>query len=141
MIKGKIIMTSKKGKKGFTLIELVIVFTLIGILVGLGLPQYKNAIRKAKETTLKENLYIIRMILNQYYTDKKKYPLLLQELIDERYLKTMPIDPITQSSETWVEIQEELTEDDLLNGVIPGVADVVSGSNLQALDGTYYNTW
>lgn len=134
-------MTSKKGKKGFTLIELVIVFTLIGILVGLGLPQYKNAIRKAKETTLKENLYIIRMILNQYYTDKKKYPLLLQELIDERYLKTMPIDPITQSSETWVEIQEELTEDDLLNGVIPGVADVVSGSNLQALDGTYYNTW
>lgn len=131
----------KQQSRGFTLIELVIVMTLIGIIVGMGLPQYRHSIKKAKETMLKENLFIMRTLLNQYYTDKKKYPMTLQTLVEEGYLKTIPKDPITDSTETWEEVPEELTEDDLLSGVIPGIADVRSGSESKALDGTPYNSW
>lgn len=128
-------------RKGFTLIELIIVFTLIGILVGLGLPQYRNALKRAREAVLKEDLYQMRELLNQYYTDKWKYPSSLQVLVDEAYLMKIPIDPITKSSETWVEVYDTLTEDDLITGVEPGVIDVLSGSDEKALDGTPYNTW
>jgi len=128
-------------RKGFTLIELIIVFTLIGILVGLGLPQYRNALKRAREAVLKEDLYQMRELLNQYYTDKWKYPSSLQVLVDEKYLMKIPIDPITKSSETWVEVYDTLTEDDLITGVEPGVINVLSGSDEKALDGTPYNTW
>lgn len=134
-------MTKKQKNKGFTLIEMIIVFTLIGILVGLGLPQYKYAVKRAREATLKENLHIMRTLINQYYTDKKNFPVSLQTLVDDGYLKMLPEDPITQSSETWIEIQETLTEDDILGGVIPGIEDVTSGSELKALDGTLYKSW
>lgn len=120
---------------------MIIVFTLIGILVGLGLPQYKYAVKRAREATLKENLHIMRTLINQYYTDKKNFPASLQTLVDEGYLKMIPEDPITKSEETWIEVQEALTEDDILAGVIPGMEDVVSGSELKALDGTLYNSW
>lgn len=144
--KMKIKIIHNKGKnlklrQGFTLIELVIVFTLIGILVGLGIPQYKNAVKRARETTLKEDLYQMRTLLQQYYSDKQKYPLTLLTLVEEGYLSKIPEDPITRSTETWQEIQETLTDDDLLAGVIPGVADVASGSDQIALDGTSYNSW
>lgn len=128
-------------RKGFTLIELIIVFTLIGILVGLGLPQYRNALKRAREAVLKEDLYQMRELLNQYYTDQWKYPSSLQVLVDEKYLMKIPIDPITKSSETWVEVYDTLTEDDLITGVEPGVINVLSGSDEKALDGTPYNTW
>ena len=128
-------------RKGFTLIELIIVFTLIGILVGLGLPQYRNALKRARETVLKEDLYQMRKLINQYYTDQWKYPSSLQVLVDEKYLMKIPIDPITKSSETWVEVYDTLTEDDLITGVEPGVINVLSGSDEKALDGTPYNTW
>ncbi len=131
----------ERKDQGFTLIELVIVMTLIGIIVGMGLPQYRNQLKKAKETMLKENLYIMRNLLGQYYTDKRKYPMSLQTLVDEGYLRAIPRDPTTDSADTWEEIPEELNEDDLLSGVIPGIADIRSGSDQIGLDGTPYNTW
>ncbi len=134
-------MRSRHLEKGFTLIELIIVFTLIGILVGLGIPQYKYAVKKANEAALKENLFQMRTLLQQYYTDKHKYPISLQTLVDEKYLLKIPLDPITKSTETWMEIQETLLEDDLLEGVIPGIADIRSGSYKRAIDGSIYNTW
>jgi len=134
-------MRSRHLEKGFTLIELIIVFTLIGILVGLGIPQYKYAVKKANEAALKENLFQMRTLLQQYYTDKHKYPISLQTLVDEKYLLKIPLDPITRSMETWMEIQETLLEDDLLEGVIPGIADIRSGSYKRAIDGSIYNTW
>jgi general secretion pathway protein G len=140
-IKGIRDMRSRHLEKGFTLIELIIVFTLIGILVGLGIPQYKYAVKKANEAALKENLFQMRTLLQQYYTDKHKYPISLQTLVDEKYLLKIPLDPMTKSTETWIEIQETLLEDDLLGGVIPGTADVRSGSYKKAIDGTIYNTW
>jgi general secretion pathway protein G len=134
-------MTAKERTPGFTLIELVIVLALIGILVGMGIPQFKNAIKRSKEAALRENLHIMRIVINQYYTDKKKYPMSLQALVDEQYLHSIPKDPITESSETWIEVMEELNEDDLLSGVIPGIADVRSGAEGNGLDGTPYESW
>ncbi len=132
----------KRSQKGFTLIELIIVFTLIGILLGLALPQYQTGTRRARETVLKENLYILRTLINQYYTDKMKYPASLQTLVDEGYLREIPMDPITHSSETWIEIPEILNPEDMLSGMeIPGIVDVNSGSERTATDGTFFNTW
>lgn len=131
----------RNTKKGFTLIEILIVFTLIGILVGLGIPQYKHAIKKAKETVLKDNLFHIRLLINQYYADKGKYPLSLQTLVDEAYFRIIPIDPITGFSDTWVEIPETPSDEELTIDFQPGIVDVQSGSDQIAIDGTPYNTW
>lgn len=128
-------------KRGFTLIEVMIVFTLIGILVAMGIPQYKYAAQRAREATLKEDLFIMRKLLNQYCIDKGEYPDSLQSLVDEEYLMKIPKDPITKSSETWVEVKETLTDGELMSGKIPGVVDVRSGSEEISLDGTPYNTW
>ncbi len=129
-------------RRGFTLIEILIVFALVGLLVGLGLPQYKYATKRAREATLKADLYEMRMLINQYYTDKGKYPLSLQTLVDEAYLYRIPIDPFTRSSETWIEVQQTITEDEMMMPEIEvGIMDVLSGSNEKAIDGTPYNSW
>ena len=129
-------------ERGFTLIEIIIVFTLIGILVGLGIPQYTTSVKRAREVILKEDLFQMRKLINQYYTDKGKYPVSLQTLVDEQYLRSIAIDPITKSSQTWVEVQQTLTDDELMSFDIEiGIVDILSGSNEKALDGTLYNTW
>jgi len=132
----------RNKEKGFTLIEIMIVFALIGILVGLGLPQYRYAAKRAREAVLKEDLFILRKLINHYYTDKGSYPLSLQTLVDEQYLRSIPIDPMTKSSQTWVEMQQTLTEDELMSFDIQiGIVDVFSGSIEKAIDGTPYSTW
>lgn len=133
-------MTGKK-KPGFTLIELIIVFTLIGILLGLALPQYKYATKKAREAVLKEDLFILRKLIDQYFSDKGKYPASLQVLVEEGYLRRLPVDPFTNSAETWEEVREVLSPEDMMAGKQPGVIDVRSGSKEKAIDGTPYNTW
>ena len=127
--------------QGFTLIEIIIVFTLIGILVGLGIPQYKYATKRANEAVLKENLFQMRLLIGQYYADKQEYPSSLKTLVDEGYLYKIPVDPMTKSSETWVEVRETLTEENIRLVVEPGVVDVFSGSEKKGIDGTLYNTW
>lgn len=131
----------KKKERGFTLIELIIVFTLIGILVGLGIPQYKYATRRAREAVLKEDLFQMRKLINQYYSDNTHYPASLQTLVDEGYLRAIPIDPFTRSRDTWVEVPQVLTDEEILSGIQPGIVDVCSGSQEIGLDGTPYNTW
>ncbi|MBC8357460.1 MAG: type II secretion system protein [Candidatus Aminicenantes bacterium] len=131
----------QKNKNGFTLIEILIVFSLIGILVGMGLPQFRTATTRAREAVLKENLFQMRLLINQYYADKGKYPASLQTLVDEEYMRTIPVDPITKSSQTWIEMQQTLSEDDLAQNVEVGISDVFSGSEKKALHGTLYSTW
>jgi general secretion pathway protein G len=132
----------RTGKPGFTLIELIIVLSIIGLLVGLGLPQYQSAMAKARETVLKENLFILRRLIDQYAQDKGKYPASLQALVQDSYLRAIPVDPITRQSTTWIEVREMPSPEDPLLNEIPGVIDVKSGSEEKSpIDGTPYNTW
>lgn len=134
-------MRCQNKEMGFTLIELIIVITLIGILVGLGLPQFKNATKRTRETALKENLFTMRKLINQYYVDKGQYPQSLQTLVEEEYLFRIPIDPVTRSAETWIEIPQVLTLEEMAAGSMPGIVDVQSGSEDTSTEGTAYNTW
>jgi general secretion pathway protein G len=134
-------MNSKSKEEGFTLIELIIVITLIGILVGLGLPQFKNATKRARETVLKENLFQMRKLINQYLVDKGKYPQALYTLVEEEYLFRIPIDPITRSADTWIEIPQVMTMEEMAAGTMPGIMNVQSSSDEISTDGTAYNTW
>jgi len=134
-------MMFRRKAEGFTLIEMVIVFALIGILVGLALPQYQNAMKKARESVLKETLFILRKLIDQYYTDKSKYPDSLQALVDDKYLRKIPADPITGKSDAWIEVKEQPTMDELEPGQAFGIVDVHSSSEDKSLDGTPYNTW
>jgi general secretion pathway protein G len=128
-------------EKGFTLIELIIVISLIGILVGLGIPNFKNATKRARETVLKENLFTLRKLINQFYVDKGYYPQSLQTLVDEEYLLKIPEDPVTRSADTWTEIPQNLTMEELAAGTMPGIVDVQSSSEEISTEGTAYNTW
>ena len=137
-------MINKRNRrlKGFTLIEIIIVLGVIGLLVGLALPQYKSASVKAREAVLKENLFVLRKLIDEYYLDKGKYPQSLQNLVQDGYLRTIPVDPITRSSETWLEIREIPTADEYVMFDSMGVVDVQSGSDRKSpLDGSLYNTW
>jgi general secretion pathway protein G len=127
--------------RGFTLIEIIIVFALIGILVGLALPRYQHSRRKAQESVLKEDLFQMRKLIDQYYTDKGKYPASLRALVEDNYLRSLPLDPMTGSAETWQEVRDQPSYEEMVPGVEYGIVDVKSGSQAKALDGTTYDTW
>jgi general secretion pathway protein G len=130
-----------RHRNGFTLIELIIVLAIIGILVGLALPQYKNHLKKAREAVLKEDLFVMRNLIDKYYTDKGKYPPALKALADDGYLRNIPVDPMTKSAETWTEVRENPSYEELVPNMEFGVIDVHSGSKDKAIDGTTYDTW
>ena len=132
-------MTINKSAGGFTLIEVLIVVTLVVVLASIGMPTYQNSVRRSKEAVLREDLFRLRDAIDQYYADKNKYPQALQDLVSEGYLREIPKDPMTDSADTW---QTEPAEPDPANPVAePGVYDVKSGSDQTALDGTKYNEW
>ncbi len=131
-----------KNNPGFTLIEIIIVLGIIGLLVGLGLPQYKSARIKSHEAVLKANLFEVRKQIDLYFLDKGQYPLTLQTLVQEGYFRSLPVDPMTRSSSTWVEIRETPAPDDFVMLENLGVVDIKSGSEDKSpIDGSFYNTW
>jgi general secretion pathway protein G len=125
--------------RGFTLIELLVVMSLIVVLATIGLAVYGNSVTRAKEAVLKEDLYRMRQAIDQYYADKNTYPPSLDALVGERYLRAIPIDPFTNSSDTWRTIPAEIEPGS--PAVDPGIYDVRSGSDGVSLDGTHYADW
>jgi general secretion pathway protein G len=136
-----------RGQAGFTLIEMLIVVAVIGILATMAVVQLRQTPQRAKEAALKENLYVLRNVIDQYFTDKGKYPESLQSLVDDGYIRKIPMDPMTQSDSTWVESQSGGpgtgggADDKNDPSTQSGVADVHSGSDGTALDGTLYKDW
>jgi general secretion pathway protein G len=124
---------------GWTLVELVIVISIIVILAGLAMVQYRNSVTLAQEAALKENLFRMRDAIDQYYADKNKDPASLQDLVSEGYLRSIPDDPFTRSNTTWQEIQGEPDPDDF--AAEPGIVDVKSGSENVGSDGRAYSEW
>ena len=124
---------------GFTLIELMVVMALIVVLATVGLTTYSNSVTRSKEAVLKEDLFQMRDAIDQFYADKNKYPSTLEDLVTEKYLRAVPVDPFTQSAETW---QGKMSEPDLTNAQSePGIEDVKSGSDKTAIDGSSYADW
>ena len=127
------------GARGFTLIELLVVIAIIGIVVTVASGQYRRSIQKAKEAVLREDLYVMRVAIDQYFADKGYYPSDLYVLTDESYLRDVPTDPITQSPDTWVTTQSEFDDRDI--STEPGIIDVHSGADGVGMDGTSYADW
>jgi general secretion pathway protein G len=126
------------GKKGYTLLELMIVVAIVGILVTLAIPNFQQSAMKARETALKQNLFTMRAVLDQYYADRGDYPDSLESLVEAKYLRSIPVDPFTKSSTTWTEIYEDQEDGD---DSPAGVFDIKSGSEDVAADGTPYKDW
>jgi general secretion pathway protein G len=124
--------------EGFTLLELITVVAIIGILVGIALPNYKSAMLQAREAVLKEDLFRFRDVIDQYYADKGKYPASLDALVDEGYLRKIPADPITGSADWEVVLSEQDPDNP---SETPGVYDVKSASTTISQSGTPYNEW
>ena len=125
-------------ERGFTLIELLTVMFVMSVLVGIALPQYRNAVVTAKEATLRENLFRFRDLIDQYQADKAKYPASLEALVEDGYLRKIPVDPITGRPD-WQTILAEPDPDN--PGEAPGVYDVKSSSGEVSLSGTPYSEW
>ena len=125
--------------RGFTMIEPVVVVSLIVVLAAIGMAQYRNGVTRAQEAVLKEDLFRMRDALDQYHADKQKYASSLEDLVTEGYLRAIPKDPFTQSSDTWVPVQADPDESD--PEALLGIYNVKSGSERTALDGTKYSEW
>lgn len=130
---------ARTGQTGWTLVELLVVISLIMILATIGLAQYRNSVTAAREAVLKEDLFRMREAIDQYYADKGEYPSSLDLLVSEGYLREIPVDPFTRSRDTW---QTILAEPDPNNPTASiGIYDVKSGSDQTALNGTKYAEW
>ncbi len=132
--------TSPADVRAFTLLELMIVMTLILILASMAVPTYQTAIRRAREAVLRDDLYTMRSLVDQFTIDKQRPPQSLDELVQENYLRGgIPVDPMTRSNETWRVDLEDVPLNPQQS--VPGVVDVHSGSEDVSLDGTPYSSW
>jgi general secretion pathway protein G len=128
-----------RRRRGFTLLELMVVMALIVVIAGMAMASYRNSVTLAQEAVLAEDLFRMRDAIDQYYADKNKYPSSLQALVSDGYLRALPEDPFTRSSSTWLEVP---AEPDASNpSAESGVYNVKSGSDRMSMKGTPYSEW
>jgi general secretion pathway protein G len=136
---GRTIRTGRRTLRGFTFVELMVVITIIVILVTMAIPMYQKAITRAKESVLKNNLFTLRTVIDNYTYDKEKAPQSLQDLVSEGYLREIPMDPITGSNQSWHLDMEDASQS--VDQSEPGIFDVRSTSSKVGLDGRPYSEW
>ena len=130
---------SGKQRRGFTLIEILIVVSIIGILVSIAVPIYQKSILRTRESVLRNNLFTMRTVLDEYTYDKQKAPQALQDLVTEGYLRDIPVDPMTGTNQNWkIDMEDALRS---VNQTEPGIFDIHSSSDKKGLDGTPYAEW
>jgi general secretion pathway protein G len=129
----------RNDESGFTLVELMIVMTIIGLLAAIAIPSYIRSVNKAKEAVLKEDLHTMRTAIDSYTVDKEKAPSSLDDLVQAGYLKAIPLDPMSSRNDTWITGQSDALSD--VNETQGGIDDVHSGSQGVSSEGTTYNTW
>lgn len=130
---------ASQKQDGFTLIELVIVMTVIGLLASIAIPSYINSVRKAREAVLREDLHTLRSAIDSYTVDKEQAPQSLEDLVQAGYVKSVPVDPITNQKDTWITSQSDTLTS--INETQGGISDVHSGAQGLATDGSTYNNW
>jgi len=135
----KLQITNYKSKLGFTLLELMVVISIILILLSLAVPSYQQHVKRAREAVLREDLYQMRNAIDQYSLDKLRAPQSLDDLVSAGYLREIPLDPFTSARDTWLVVQEDVLLSVDQNQ--PGITDVHSGSTLSSSDGSAYSSW
>lgn len=128
-----------RGRLAYTLIEIVIVLTIISILVSMAVPVYQKTVVRSRESVLRNNLFSMRQVIDEYTYDKQKAPRSLEELVSSGYLRQVPVDPITGNNRSWRIVMEDAVTS--VNQTEPGIYDVRSGSDKMSLEGTRYNEW
>lgn len=145
----------KRSEQGFTLLELLVVMTIIGILASIAIPALRDSPQRAREAALREDLFTLRSTIDSYHGDKGYYPPDLATLVSDGYMRQIPVDPMTKSRDTWVVEMEQLEAGDESTSATPGgtsatappepttpgIIDVHSGSEAKALDGSVYKEW
>jgi len=130
-------MTRRAGRTathGFTLIELLIVMAIIGTLLSIAVPRYFRSLQHARETVLKQDLWILREAIDKYYADLNQYPEKLPDLVDKHYVRAVPVDPFTRLADTWTVVASDDPDH-------PGIRDILSGAPDIASNGTPVATW
>lgn len=127
-------VTRRSHRTGFTLIELLVSLAIIALLLSVVAPRYFSSVTRAQETTLKQDLALLRDAIDKYYADNAQYPSTLDDLVQKKYIRNIPVDPITETKTSWVVV----APDDPGKGA---VYDVHSGATGNARDGTAYNQW
>ena len=130
---------TRSGNRGFTLIELMIVMAIMGIIISMAVPIYQKSIIRSKESVLKQNLFTLRQVIDEYTYDKQKAPQSLQDIVQQGYLRGIPMDPMTGTDSSWRIIMEDAMNSTSQNE--PGIFDVRSGSESKSLEGTPYSDW
>lgn len=125
-------MSSSRIRRGFTLIELLVVMAVIALLLTVAVPRYFGSLERSKETALRQNLQVMRDVLDKFYADKGRYPETLDELVQQRYVRAIPVDPITESASTWITLSS--TDEDK-----KGISDIKSGAEGVSLDGMSFD--
>lgn len=133
------LIASGRKRRGFTIVELIIVLTIISIIISIAIPIYQKSLIRAKESVLKNNLFTIRTMIDEYTYDKQKAPQDLRDLVDNGYLRVMPVDPMTGRNDTWRTVMED--GQNSTNQNEPGINDVHSGATTKSLEGTPYSEW